>query len=120
MLARIAACTPHSADVERCISSNNRLKTKLRSTLKVSTENEYLFIHFNMPDLDEWNPTAAANLFVAEKARRERDVTTSTESKSRAQAYYKGIFPQARKTSDPDDEQPDDKEKEHSNKYFDF
>lgn len=29
VLARINACTPHSADVERCISANNRLRTKL-------------------------------------------------------------------------------------------
>lgn len=45
VLARITACTPHSANVERCISSNNRLKTKLRSGLKVDTENKYILIH---------------------------------------------------------------------------
>lgn len=31
VIARIAACTPHSADVERCISANNLLKTWLRN-----------------------------------------------------------------------------------------
>lgn len=110
VLARISACTPHSADVERCISSNNRLKTKLRSGLKVETENKYLFIHYNMPDLENWNPAEAAKSFVGEKARRERDITTSAGSKSRAQVYYKGVFSDARKLSFPDDEQSEDEE----------
>lgn len=122
LLARIAACTPHSADVERCVSANNRLKTKLRSSLTVSTENEYMFIHYNMSDLDKWDPTTAANLFVSEKTRRDRDVSTSTEGRSRAQPYFKGVFSEAQKLSDPDgdEQQPDDKEKVYSNKYFDF
>lgn len=30
VLARILACTPHSADVERCVSANNLLKTPQR------------------------------------------------------------------------------------------
>lgn len=42
ILARIAVCTPHSADVERCISANNRLKTKLRASMNIETENYYL------------------------------------------------------------------------------
>lgn len=59
VLARIAACTPHSADVERCISADNILKTKLRSRLSIETENKYIYIRINMPVLSEWNPTAA-------------------------------------------------------------
>lgn len=51
VLARIAACTPHSADVERMISANNRLKTKLRSSISIETENKYINIHTNMPVL---------------------------------------------------------------------
>lgn len=96
VLARIAACTPHSADVERCISSNNILKTKLRSSLSIETENMYVFIHYNMSDLAQWNPAAAANFFAAEKMRRGRSVTTSSGSKSREQAYFKGVFSEAR------------------------
>lgn len=42
VLARIAACTPHSVDVERCISANNILKTKRRANLSIETENKYL------------------------------------------------------------------------------
>lgn len=116
MLSRIAACTPHSGDLERCISANNLLKTKSRSSI-VETENIYLFIRYKMPDLAEWNPTATANLFVTEKQRRARDATTSTESKSRAQSYFKGVFPEARKLADRDDEHPSDDE-ELSNKVF--
>lgn len=122
VLARIAACTPHSSDVERCISSNNRLKTKLRSSLAVETENKYLFIHYNMPDLDNWNPTAAANLFVTEKARRERETTTAAGGKPREQTYFKGVFSEARKLADPDTdaEKAEGSHKEFSNKFFDF
>lgn len=54
--ARILACTPSSADVERCVSSNKKLKTNLRSSLSLPTENKYLFIYFNMPTLESWNP----------------------------------------------------------------
>lgn len=73
VLARIAACTPHSADVKRCISANNLLKTKLRSSISIETENKYMYVHTNMPDLAEWNPTAAAKLFAEERVRRHRD-----------------------------------------------
>lgn len=122
VLARFAACTPHSADVERCISSNNRLKTKLRSSLAVETENKYLFIHYNMPNLENWNPTAAANLFVTEKARRERDTTTAAGGKPREQTYFKGVFAEAGKLVDPDTdaEKAIGGHKEFSNKFFDF
>lgn len=85
--------------------------------MSVETENNYLFIHFNTPDLQEWNPSAAANLFLSEKARRDRNTTTSTENRSIAQTYFKGVFPEARKLFDPDVEQSDERS---SNKYFDF
>lgn len=70
VLARIAACTPHSADVERCISANNILKTKQRARLSIETECKYLYIRMNMPVLSKWNPTEAAKIFVDEKTRR--------------------------------------------------
>lgn len=35
VLSRIYAATPHAADVERCVSANNLLKTVLRSRLSV-------------------------------------------------------------------------------------
>lgn len=110
VLARIAACTPHSADVERCVSANNLLKTKLRSCISLETENKYLYIHMNMPDLSQWNPTAAAKLFVNEKIRRHRDITPANES-TRGQAVYKGVFPEAAASSDgneDDEEEADD------------
>lgn len=94
VLARINACTPHSSDVERCISANNILKTSNRASIHVETENKYIYIHTNMPDLAEWNPTPAAVLFVNEKARRHRDITPEM-GKARHQPYFKGIFPGA-------------------------
>lgn len=84
VLARIEACTPHSSDVERLISANNRLKTKLRSSLSVETENKYMYINTNMPDLDHWNPTAAAKMFIDDKQRRNR-LMTPTNAVTRRQ-----------------------------------
>lgn len=108
VLARIAACTPHSADVERCISSNNRLKTKLRSSITVETENKYLFIHFNMPALNDWNPTTAASLFIEEKTRRKRDTSTKKGGKPRDQPYFNGVFSGSTVSVDSEDKSPDD------------
>lgn len=45
VLARITGCTPHSADVERCISANNLLKTKHRSSIAIETESKYLYMY---------------------------------------------------------------------------
>lgn len=119
VLARIAACTPHSADTERCISADHRLKSKFRASFNLETENKYLYIHYNMPDLDEWNPTAAANLFFAEKTRRERDAS-SDGVKIRAQPYFKGIFSEAQNLADPDVDQQSDDEIERCNTIFEF
>ena len=48
----------HSADVERIISANNVLKSVgiHRNRMKIETENNKLCIHYNIPDLDKWNP----------------------------------------------------------------
>lgn len=121
ILARIAACTPTSADVERCISADNRLKTKLRSSMKVDTENMYLFVHHNMPELQNWNPTKATKLGRKdEKMRRDRKENISV--KSRAQPHFKGIYC---KEKDCDCEEDDEQAKSNTaenvhSTYFDF
>lgn len=68
-----------------------------------------------MPDLENWNPTAAANMFGVKKARRESAATTSAGAKSREQPYFKGIFSGARNHA----EETEDKEN-ISNKTFDI
>lgn len=115
-LARIAACTPHSADVERCISAHIQLKTKLRSRISLETEIKYLYIRWNMPVLAKWNPTKAAKLFVTEKSRRNRDMTPAIE-KSRQQSHFKGIFTEAQQKVDIDDTEDDIND---SQNMFDF
>lgn len=103
VLDRIKACTPRSADVEHLISANNCLKTKLRSNMSIETENKYLFIHMNMPNLAEWNPTKAAKFFLEEKTRRNRDVTTQNETKRR-QVVFKGVFSEANVCNDENED----------------
>lgn len=56
ILSRITACTPQSADVERLIKTNNLLKTAFRANLNLTTENKYMFVYFNMPPLEKWDP----------------------------------------------------------------
>lgn len=63
-----------------------------------------------MPDLAQWNPTAAAKLFVEEKARRHRDATPANET-TRQRDHYKGVFPDAEQMqtdADKDDDDDDD------------
>lgn len=118
VLARIAALTPHSADIERSISADHRLKSKLRTSMSLETENKYLYIHYNMPVVNQWDPSTAAKLFVAEKTRRERDSTTAVGTKLRAQNYFKGVFAEAQHSIDPD--AANQNEDDHSNKTFEF
>jgi len=49
IFSRVLAAKPHSADVERLISTSNILKSADRQNLLVESQNEYLFVHFNMP-----------------------------------------------------------------------
>lgn len=93
--ARVAAASPHSADVERSISSNNLMKTSLRSSLDLQTENRYLFIHFNLPALKNWNPRKAVIYWINKKNRREHNVTIDNpKRKATQQRHFKGIFVQ--------------------------
>lgn len=88
-LARIAAAKPHSADVERLISCNNILKDSHRCSLDVETENLYLYVYFNMPDLESWDPRPAVVKWIETKERRNK----KTE-KAQEQRWFKGIFQQ--------------------------
>jgi len=51
IISSVLVAKPHSADVEHLISTSNILKPSDRQSLIVETENEYLFVHFNMPPL---------------------------------------------------------------------
>lgn len=120
VFGRIRACTPHSSDVERLISANNRLKTKLRANMSIETENKYMFIHTNMPNLADWNPTLAAKIFLDEKNRRNRDTTPQSET-TRRQVVFKGVFSEARTCNDNDDDEDDESDEGNDGRaIFDF
>ena len=68
--ARIAACTAHSADVERVISLYNQLKTADRSSLSNETLAHNLYVNMNMPTLAEFDPRLAALYWMSEKRHR--------------------------------------------------
>lgn len=97
VLARIAAAKPHSADVERLISANNILKSAHRCSLDVKTENLYLYVYFNMPTLELWDPRPAIVKFIELKNRRKKDTP-----KAKDQDWYGGIF--HKRTVEKDDD----------------
>lgn len=99
VLARIAACTPNSADVERVISSNNNLKTIKRMTMLIPTENDYLYIHLNMPSLSKWNPRPAVSRYLIEVNRRQSHRTSETTTTTQ-QPYFKHVFEEIHKEKD--------------------
>lgn len=93
VLARLIAATPHSADVERSISANNLLKTNLRSSLDLSTENKYLHIHYNMPPITKWDPRKTVIDWIKKKERRHHNLAIENEShKAKNQPHFNGIF----------------------------
>ena len=87
-LARVIAAKPHSADVERLISSYNCLKTNVRSSLSSDSLHAYLYIRQNMPPLANWDPRPSVHAWLHEKNRR----PDQTHSLATVQEYFKGIF----------------------------
>lgn len=93
VLARLIAATPHSADVERSISANNLMKTNLRSSLDLSTENKYLHIHYNMPPITKWDPRKTVINWIKKKERRHHNLAIENEShKAKNQPHFNGVF----------------------------
>ena len=81
--ARILAAKPHSADVERLISCSVALKSTSRSRMLLETENLNLYVHYNMPPLDQWNPKPAVICWMNERERRNRDRPKGSSNISR-------------------------------------
>lgn len=101
IIGRIHACSPQSADVERSIKANNTLKTVFRSRLLVETENKYLYVHMNMPVLEQWNPRSAIISFIKEKTRRQHSNLLEKQTKKNA-SYFKGTFDQTEEEENED------------------
>ena len=91
--ARILAAKPHSADVERLISCSVALKSSGRSLMLLDNKNLNLYVHYNMPLLDQWDPKPAVMSWMNERAHCTRDCP-----KGKQQQYSKGIFSKALKT----------------------
>ncbi|XP_025204369.1 E3 SUMO-protein ligase KIAA1586-like isoform X1 [Melanaphis sacchari] len=87
MLARVAAAKPHSADVERLISASNLLKSPLRSTMNIETENLSLYINYNMPPLYGWDPRDTVYHWMSKKKHR-----VLKRRKGKEQSYFSGVF----------------------------
>ena len=91
-LARVLAAKPHSADVERCISANNLLKTSLRASLNIDTESRYLFVYHNLPPTAVWNPRSAVLHWLTGGGKLRR---TTVPRKGKRQTYFLNVFDEA-------------------------
>lgn len=60
-------------------------------SLQIPTENAYLYIHFNMPPLEKWNPRAAVKKYLGDVNRRQSHQTVDT-TKTTKQPIFKHIF----------------------------
>lgn len=104
VFSRILAATPHSADVERNISANNLLKTSLRNRMCLRTENKYLFIHFNLPVVEEWCPKKSVAKWLHSCDRRERQIDNSN-LKSSQQSYFAAVFKNVKHITETESEE---------------
>lgn len=93
ILCHIKACTPQSADVERSVKADNLFKTTSRNKLNLETENKYMYVYFNMPALEMWDPRDT-KAWINEKSRREH-TDLLQKSTAKKKSYFKGIFKEA-------------------------
>lgn len=116
VFARLVAATPHSADVERSISANNRLKTSGRASFDIESENKWLYIHFNLPVLENWDPRKTVVVWMNRKSRRNHELTIEASEngtrKTTSQVYFKGIFEKASKRKLDSEDDSDDQNEE--------
>ena len=64
-----------------------------------------MYVYFNMPDLEKWDPRSAIKIWLNDKNRREHtDLLRKDTAKKKA--YFKGIF-QLATESDYDDDDED-------------
>eukprot|EP00794_Sanderia_malayensis_P006716 gene6716-7477_t len=71
-IAHVVAAKPHASDVERLISTYNKLKTLDRASLSSETLRHYLHVSENMVDLESFDPSQAALDWLTSKNRRAR------------------------------------------------
>ena len=97
--ARIFAAKPLSDDVERLNSVSTALKLTVHAVMLLETENLNLYVHYNMPTVEEWDPSPAVEIWITSRSRRYRD-----RPKGRKQTYFKGIFLQSYEESNDQDQ----------------
>lgn len=115
VFCRIQSFTPQSADVERLIKANNLIKTAFRTSIAIETENKYLFVYYNMPVLEKWNPRKAITLWINDKKRREHANLIERDSAKNA-SYFKGIFSSVGDDDDDETSETSIKQKERQTK----
>ena len=87
-LASIIAANPQSADVERLISSYNKIKPDGRNSIAPATLFKYMHIAINMPDLACFDFRSAPKILLQRKQRR----FNHSAPNAGKQDWFKGVF----------------------------
>ena len=77
-MGRVLVAKPHSCDVERLISSCNLMTTPPRNSLDIKTRNLDLFMYYNLPSLDQFDPRPVVTKWLKKKGKASQ---RNTESK---------------------------------------
>ena len=85
--AEIFTVKPHSADIERLISVSIALKSTGRARMLLETENLNLYVHYNMPTVEEWDPRPAVEIWIAFRSS-VTEVGPKDESKHTLKGYF--------------------------------
>ncbi|CAB3980678.1 Hypothetical predicted protein [Paramuricea clavata] len=118
VFARIAACMPHSADVERLISLYNQLKTSDRSCLTNETVSHYLYVDLNMSVLAEFNPSPAVEYWWKQRSRRSVEPTKAKEQEWFLKTFSEASEKMKERMSKHKDRYNDNFKQLSSNKYL--
>lgn len=79
-----------------------------------------MFVYFNMPPMEKWDPKKAITIWINDKKRREHIDIIQKET-AKKQSYFEGIFESASTSTDIEDEEKmEEKTIETSDKNIKF
>ena len=75
----------------------------MRNRIDIKTQNLYLYVHFNMETLEEWDPRPSIIRWLNQKEHRKKTV-----EKAKTQRWFKGVFKEAKQARDESDDEEDE------------
>lgn len=78
-----------------------------------------MYVYYNMPTLEKWNPKKAINIWLNDKQRREH-IDIIQKDSAKKQSYFKGTFELATMSMDIDEEEVNVEQYEQNEKNIRF